>query len=143
MANKLQVTIDVIVHATEDISKFMTSFEETFSLKQDTFSMQNLTGHYDNPITIIRTKLDKKEAQEFLRRLIKLLTKTQINEILDDMEDRIDNSTLHLRLNKQDFIKGKIEFREKDALKIKVSTPIYNKKDKLVIFSKIFEGQLN
>ncbi len=138
MANKLQVTIDVIIHATEDISKFITSFEEFFFLEQEKFSIQNLTGHYDNPITIIRAKIDKKEAQVFLSRLIKQLTKEQIDEILEDLEKRIDNSTLHLRLNKQDFIKGKIEFREKDPLKIKISTPIYNKKDKLEIFSKIF-----
>ena len=60
MANKLQVTIEVIIHATEDISKFITCFEEFFSLEQERFSIQNLTGHYDNPITIIRTKLIKK-----------------------------------------------------------------------------------
>jgi len=139
MANKLQVTIDVIIHATEDISKFITCFEEFFFLEKERISMQNLMGHYDNPITIIRTKLTKKEAQEFLNGLIKILTNTQINEILDDLENRIDNSTLHLRLNKQDFIKGKIGFREKDALKIKISTPVYNKKDKLEIFSKMFQ----
>lgn len=139
MKNKLQVTINVIIHATEDTSKFMGSFEEVFDLNQDKMIIQNLTGHFDNPITMINVKLIKKEAQEFLDRLTRLLSDTQINEILEDLENRTDNSTLYIRLNKQSFIKGKIEFREKDPIKIKISTPIYNKKEKSQIFTKILQ----
>lgn len=139
MKNKLQVTINVIIHATEDTSKFMGSFEEVFDLNQDKMIIQNLTGHFDNPITMINVKLIKKEAQEFLDRLTRLLSDTQINEIIEDLENRTDNSTLYIRLNKQSFIKGKIEFREKDPIKIKISTPIYNKKEKSQIFTKILQ----
>lgn len=139
MKNKLQVTINVIIHATEDTSKFMGSFEEVFDLNQDKMIIQNLTGHFDNPITMINVKLIKKEAQEFLDKLTRLLSDTQINEIIEDLENRTDNSTLYIRLNKQSFIKGKIEFREKDPIKIKISTPIYNKKEKSQIFTKILQ----
>jgi hypothetical protein len=30
-------------------------------------------------------------------------------------------------------------FKEKDAIKVKIHTPIYNKKDTIKIFSKIFQ----
>ncbi len=34
MNPKIEVTVDVIVHATEDITKFFDAFEELFQIKQ-------------------------------------------------------------------------------------------------------------
>lgn len=137
MINRLQVTIDVIIHATEDISKFITSFEKIFGLTEDDFMIQHLTGHYENPIILMTSKMAKKQANEFLRKLLSFFSKNQLEEIIDDLENRVDNSTLHIRLNKQELIKGKIDFKEKDPIKLKISTPIYNKKDTRKIFSNI------
>ena len=64
--NKLEVTIDVIVHATEDNSKFFESFTEVFGLDKEIFSIKELKGHFENPITIISAKITKKSALEFL-----------------------------------------------------------------------------
>jgi RNA binding exosome subunit len=44
-----------------------------------------------------------------------------------------------MRFDKQDFIKGNLMFKEKDAIKVKIHTPVYNKKDTVKIFSKIFQ----
>ena len=35
MVDKIEITIDVIVHATEDISKIFQPFEEIFELKEE------------------------------------------------------------------------------------------------------------
>ena len=35
------------------------------------------------------------------------------NEIIDQIEERTENSTFYLRLDKQEFIQGKIGFKEK------------------------------
>ena len=43
MANKIEITIDVIVHATEDIQKLFQAFEEKFGLKES-----DLNGHLEN-----------------------------------------------------------------------------------------------
>ncbi len=37
MIDKIEVTIDVIIHATEDISKIFQSFEEVLDLKEENF----------------------------------------------------------------------------------------------------------
>ena len=50
---KLEVTIDVIVHATEDPVKFLESFHEMFGLDKEVFSISNVMGHFENPITIL------------------------------------------------------------------------------------------
>ena len=39
MTNKIEITIDVIVHATEDISKIFQSFDEILEVKEEDFTM--------------------------------------------------------------------------------------------------------
>jgi hypothetical protein len=139
MVNKLEVTIDVIIHATEDISKFWKSFEEMFELKEEDFSVNQTTGHFENPITILNAKIEKNQAQKFVEKLVDSLSDDQIKELVGEIEERTVDSRFHIRLNKQEFIKRNLKFKEKDAIKVKIHTPIYNKKDTVKIFSKIFQ----
>jgi RNA-binding protein len=138
MDNKVEVTIDVIIHATENISKFFDSFETIFGLKEEEFTVENTTGHFENPIAILNSKIEKKEAQKFIKNFIELLTNDQIQKLTQEIEERTVDSRLHIRLDKQEFIKGNLMFKEKDAIKLKIHTPIYNKKDTVRMFRKVF-----
>lgn len=139
MVDKLEVTIDVIIHATEDISKFLKSFEEIFELKEGDFTVNQTTGHFENPITILNAKIEKNQAQKFVEKLVESLSNDQIKELIEEIEERTVDSRFHIRLDKQEFIKGNLIFKEKDAIKVKIHTPVYNKKDTVKIFSKIFQ----
>ena len=139
MVDKLEVTIDVIIHATEDISKFLKSFEEMFELKEGDFTVNQTTGHFENPITILNAKIEKNQAQKFVEKLVESLSNDQIKELVEEIEERTVDSRFHIRLDKQEFIRGNLLFKEKDAIKVKIYTPIYNKKDTVKIFSKIFQ----
>ena len=139
MVEKLEVTIDVILHATEDISKFFKIFEEIFDLSEEVFSIQHTKGHFDNPIRMLNAKIIKNEATKFVAKLTKLLSKEQRDEMIMEIEERTVDSRYHLRIDKQELINGRIDFKEKDAIKLKIHTPIYNKKDTVRIFSKIFQ----
>jgi len=139
MVDKLEVTIDVIIHATEDISKFLKSFEEIFELKEGDFTVNQTTGHFENPITILNAKIEKNQAQKFAEKLVESLSNDQIKELIEEIEERTVDSRFHIRLDKQEFIKGNLMFKEKDAIKVKIHTPIYNKKDTVKTFSKIFQ----
>ena len=136
---KLEVTIDVIIHATDDVDKFYECFSEMFGLEKEVFSISQVIGHFDNPIITIRAKITKKEALKFLDKFLEKISESQRNEIIAQIEERTENSTLHLRLDKQKFIQGDIEFREKEAIKLKIHTPVYNKKDTVKVFSEIFQ----
>ena len=138
MTDKIEITIDVIIHATEDLTKFFERFEEVFGIKEENFTLQNLVGHFDNPIILMNTKITKKIAEGFIENFAKNLSDSQKNEIFEDILDRVSNSTLHLRLDKQEFIKGNIEFKEKDPIKLRIHTPIYSKKDTEKKFREIF-----
>ncbi len=143
MNPKIEITIDVIVHATEDITKFFDTFEELFDIKQEDFNIQNLKGHFDNPITTLQAKLTKKNAKNFLNKLISDLPKRQRLELIETMEERIHNSAFHLRLDKQKLVTGKLDLGEKDSVKVKLYTPIYNKKNSVKIYSELLNNHLD
>ena len=129
MADKLEVTVEIIAHATEDVEKILDSFFELFNIPKDEFSRQILTGHFDNPITLLRAKIKKKDAKGLLEKLVSKIPKDEFKALIEDIENRLEDSTLHLRFGKQDMIRGKMIQEEKDAIKFKIVTPAYNKKD--------------
>ena len=129
MPDKIEITIDVIIHATEDIKKFYDAFENIFNIDAGQFSIQSLSGHFDNPITMLNLKLRKKDANNFLEKFLEKLPKEDIDEIIDDLDELISSSGLHLRLDKQEFVQGRLSIKEKNAIKIRIYTPVYNKKE--------------
>ena len=139
MIDKIQVTIDVIIHATEDISKIYQSFKELLNLKEENFTIHEPTGHFYNPIIILNAKIVKKEAHNFMKKLLGLLSIEQINQLIEEIEERTVDSRFHMRLDKQELVKGNLAFREKDTIKIKIYAPIYNKKNTVKIFTEIFQ----
>ena len=139
MVHKIEITIDVIVHATEDISKILQSFDEILEIKEEEFTSIETTGYFENPIIMLSAKLVKKQGQNFIKKMIELLAINQINELIEEIEERTIDSRFHLRLDKQELVKGKLIISEKDTVKIKIHTPIYNKKDTVKIFTEIFQ----
>jgi len=139
MVDKLEITIDVIIHATEDISKIFQTFDEILEIEEESFSITETTGYYENPIIMLNAKLVKKQAKLFMKKFLKLLSSNQINQLIEEIEERIADSKFHLRLDKQELIKGTLVLSEKDTIKIKIHTPIYNKKETIEKFLEIFQ----
>ena len=131
MANKLEVTVEIIVHATEDLKTILDAFEKLFEIKEEGFSKKNLTGHFENPITMLNAKITKTKAENFIKKLVMKIPKGQLDELIGDLENRIQNSSLHVRLGKQDLIQGMVSLQEKDVIKLKIFMPIYQKKNTL------------
>jgi RNA-binding protein len=140
MAHKIEITIDVIVHATENISKIFQSFEDFLNLKEGDFTLEEVEGHYENPIIMLKAKIVKKQAQNLMNKMLELLSSEQINELTEEIEERTDDSRFHMRLDKQELIKGNLIVSEKETIKLKIHTPIYNKKDTVKIFTEIFDN---
>jgi RNA-binding protein len=141
MADKLEVTIEIIAHATEDVEKILDSFFELLNIPKEEFSKQNLTGHFDNPIILLRAKIKKKYAKSLVEKLVSKIPKDEFEAFIDDIENRLENSTLHLRFGKQEMIRGKMIQEEKDAVKFRIVTPSYNKKDTVKNYLVLFTGK--
>ena len=139
MIDKIEVSIDVIIHVTEDISKIFQVFEELLDLKEDDFTIHETTGHFDNPIIMLNAEIVKKEAQNFMKKLLGFLSIEQINELIEEIEERTIDSRFHMRLDKQELMRGNFVFGEKETIKIKIHTPIYNRKNTVKTFTEIFQ----
>ncbi len=141
MVEKLEVSIEIILHATEDEKKIFDSFSDLFLLKKEDFTIEELTGHFENPIKLIRAKISKNKAKKFVERLISELPSEQIDEAIINLESRIQNSVLHFRLGKQEFVKGRIMMQENDAIKLKIFTPIYKKSQVVETYTKLLRPE--
>jgi len=87
----------------------------------------------------LNAKIVKKQAQNFMKKLLESLPKELVNDLIDEIEERTVDSRFHMRLDKQELIKGNLTFREKDTIQLKIHTPIYNKKDTVKTFTEIFQ----
>jgi len=139
MSLHAEVKIDTILHATEDIDKILRCFLENFNLEQEKFNVQNLTGHFNNPITLLSINLKKKEAEEFIRNLLTKISKSDFDEIYENVGELISSSGLKLKIDKQRILDGKIMLEQRDAIKINISCPVYVKKDSKRIYQQLLE----
>ena len=139
MSLRAEVKIDVILHATENIDKIFESFLHNLNLERKNFEVQNLTGHFDNPITLLSINLKKKNAEKFISKFCDDINKTDFDEIYENIEENISSSGLKLKISKQKMIEGKIILENKDAVKINISCPVYVKKDSKKIYQQLLQ----
>jgi len=130
MVNQIEITFEVIIHATEDRKKILGSIDELFEIKEQEFIEEKLSGHFGNPILLLKARVNKKRAEDFIKRLISKISKLQMNEFLQEIDMHFEDSSLFLRVGKQDMIRKSVSFQQNDAIKIKISIPVY-KRDEL------------
>jgi len=139
MSLNVEVKIDVILHATESQEKIFHAFEENFGLKEENFKIKNLTGHFENPIILLSMNLKKGNAELFIAKILQVISKTDFDEIYDNIDENITSSGLKLKISKQKMIQGKIMLENKDAVKINISCPVYVKKDSKKIYQQLLQ----
>ena len=139
MSLRAEVKIDVILHATENVDKIFESFLYNLNLERKNFEVQNLTGHFDNPITLLSINLKKKNAEKFISKFCDGINKTDFDEIYENIEENISSAGLKLKISKQKMIEGKIILENKDAVKINISCPVYVKKDSKKIYQQLLQ----
>ncbi len=137
MSRKIEVTVDVIVHSTEDVSKILQAFEDVLGLEADDFAVSRTTGYFGNPITMLGCRLARGQATEFVRRMTGLLPDGQVDSLINQIPERTANSRFHMRLDKQDLVRGTASATDDGSIKIGIQTPIYCKDDTVGAFLEI------
>ena len=127
----------MILHATEDYRKIYDSLYDMFGIEKDDISLDKLSGHFENPILMLSVEMKKKYAEGFLKKMVSIISKTQMTDILEDLEERINDATLYLRFSKQKFIKKTLMLEEKDPIRISIYTPVYVKKELYSTYRKL------
>lgn len=60
MPQQIESKIQIIIHGTDDSEKIKNSIENIFNLDYNEFKIQNLTGHFENPIIMLTLVIKKK-----------------------------------------------------------------------------------
>ena len=116
--------ISAIVHATEDVDRVLQALsrilpEGSLPSKADT---QRVHGHYGNEIRMVDLSIRGAPARSFFEHLWKSLPSFDRASILDALEKHLDPSgSLHLRLDKEEVLRGIIRMKDQDPIKIHIS----------------------
>ena len=129
MTRNTVVKIDLILHATEDFQKIVESINELFGIEKEEIVKQKNSGHFGNTIFMLHVEVKKKRADQFIKKLVSLIPREAMGELLTNIEERIFESSLYIRFSKQDFIKKILALEEKDPIRIAIYTPTYVKKE--------------
>ena len=54
---QLDIKINLILHATEDEGKILEGLENIFQIEQKDFQIEQVPGHFNNPISVSYTHL--------------------------------------------------------------------------------------
>ena len=127
MTHQLEVTAEVILHATEDSKKIFEPIFDLFQINEDEFTIETTLGHYGNTIMLAKITLAKKRAEEFIKKLASKIPKTQMKELIENMDMHFEDTSLFLRIGKNEIVRKEISLQQNNAIKIKIKMPIYKK----------------
>ena len=136
---QLEVNINLILHATENDKKVLEELEKNFQIEQSEFQIEQVTGHFNNSILLISSKLKKKSAEGFVSLFFSKMKKDEFQEIFDYIEDYVTSSGLSLRISKQKLISGILEISKEDTIKININTPVYVKNETKKIYQELMK----
>jgi len=143
MVTKINLKIEIIVHATEDYQKISDSLCDIFEIESSEITKKEFLGHFGNPILMLHIQMKNKRAEELIKKLISTVSRDDMKDLLAGMDERISDSTLYLRFSKQNFVKKTLTFQEKDPVRIMIFTPIYIKKNVVKTYKKLLESNCN
>jgi len=129
MTRNIVAKIDLILHATEDFQKIAESLNDLFAIEREEITKQELSGHFGNPILMLHVEIKKKRADQFIKKLVSLIPRETMSELLTNIEERIFESSMYIRFSKQNLVKKILTLEEKDPIRIAIYTPTYVKKE--------------
>lgn len=140
MTHQFEVTAELIIHATEDKNKIFEPIFELFQIKEEEFTIEETLGHYGNPILLVKITLSKKRGEEFVKKLASKITKTQMKELLENLGLHFEDTTLFLRIGKNELVNKEISLHQNNAIKIKIKMPIYKKNEVLKKYTELLSS---
>ena len=71
--------------------------------------------------------LTKKRAEEFVKNLASKISKTQMDDLIENLEMHLEDTSFFLRIGKNELVNKEISLQQNNAIKIKIKMPIYKK----------------
>ena len=118
------VQIEAFAHATEDPAKVIQAISNIIPNPEIELQTENLRGHYDNPILLLRLKLENHQRVEQILATLRDKLGPETKELLSSelAQHTDERGWLYLRLDKQELYRGRLAFSSgDDAVKLRLS----------------------
>ena len=73
MIDRIEVSINIYIHVTEDITKIFQAVKELLAMKEEDVTIHETTVYFDNPIIILNAEIVKNEYQNYMNKLFEFL----------------------------------------------------------------------
>lgn len=109
-----EVTVKVLVHATEDEGRIREALRTLLPAGTGVERIE-LEGHYGNPLVLLKARVKGKEVEGMLSSLLGKLE--NLTPLLSRFEQHLDREgNLYLRLDKQEACRGRWVLKEGDEV---------------------------
>ena len=130
-------SVDLGLRGRSAIKKVFEELENNFQIEQSEFEVEEVSGHFNNPILLISSKLKRKTAQNFISLFFSKMKKEEFEDVFNYVEDYVTSSGLNLRISKQKLMSGILALSREDTIKINISTPVYVKNETKKIYQEL------
>jgi RNA binding exosome subunit len=114
------IDIRVFAHATEDTDKVLNAVRNILPKEltdKVVFKKINLKGHYGNPIILLETRIEKKDAVEAVFEKLVLGLSSLDKELLNnEIRQHLDKVNLYIRLDKQSAYLNELKLCSTDPI---------------------------
>ena len=118
------IDVRVFAHATEDPEKVLTAVRNALPAQlaeNAVFQKTTLTGHHENPIILIETKLaDRQALPAALEKIGAGLTSLDKETLASEMKLHLEKGNLYLRFDKQSAYQNALRFAQNDPIHFKI-----------------------
>lgn len=118
------IDVRTFAHATEDtdkVLKALTNILPADTVNLVTFTKKYLSGHHGNPIILIETRInDRQAALKTFDKIAHELSMLDKEQLARDFESHIEKGNIYLRLDKQAALMGKLRFETGDPIHLKI-----------------------
>lgn len=118
------VQIEAFAHATEDPAKVIQAISNIIPNPEIDLQTENLRGHYDNPIIILRVGIETHQRVEQILAILRDKLEPESKGVLSSelTQHTDERGWLHLRLDKQELYRGRLVFSNgDDVVKVRLS----------------------
>jgi RNA binding exosome subunit len=127
-------------HVTEDVARVRQALANVLP-SNTPIEEEETRGYFDNPITILRARLEKKAADRYIGFLKEKLPEADLEELVKELPERVgDNCDFFLKLSKQDAYLGEVRTTyAEDAVALRARIEAYPAKKEIAL-KKLEEG---
>ncbi|QQG49435.1 MAG: hypothetical protein HY247_03795 [archaeon] len=114
------VEASYILHATEDEEKVRSALAKLLGVDVEPV-LEELEGHYGNPVRMASVHLTGDEATAAFRSVVRGLSPAARADLVSSLSVRVDeHSSLFIRVDKQGLVSGIAALGDRDTVRLKV-----------------------